>query len=160
MKKLSKLFAGFQTVENIKTLRLLLVALFMVSVVTVNANEKREAKKQKKAEKETKLVEQTNHLVEEQAWHFDATQMLPSKGHSRSIMNYSVVLKDGQLYSYLPYVGRAYSAGYNGTDSPLIFEAQIEDYSVSENKKGGYTIKIKTKNKGERIEYTFKVAST
>ena len=137
----------------------LLIALFMVSVISVHANEKKTARKEKKAEKEAKLVEQTNTLLEEQTWYFDATQMLPSRGQSRSIMNYSVVIKDGNIYSYLPYQGRAYSGGYGETDSPLHFEAPIEEYSVSEGKKGGYIIRIKAKNKQETIEYTFNVAS-
>jgi hypothetical protein len=137
----------------------LLIALFMVSVISVHANEKKTARKEKKAEKEALLVEQTKNMVEEQAWHFDATQMMPSGGQSRTLMDYSVVLKDGILYSYLPYMGRAYSGGYGGTDSPLIFEAPIEEYSVSEGKKGSYIIKIKTKNESETIDYTFNVSS-
>lgn len=136
----------------------LLIALFMVSVVSVNANEKKEARKEKKAEKEAKAVEQTRNLVEEQTWYFDATQMLPSRGQSRSIMEYSVIIKEGTLYSYLPYQGRAYSGGFGATDSPLIFEAPIEEYSVSEGKKGSYLIKIKVKNKNETVDYTFNVS--
>ena len=137
----------------------LLIALLMVSVISLNANEKKEARKQKKAEKEAKIVEQTKNLVEEQAWYFDATQMSPSRGQSRAIMNYSVIIKDGYLYSYLPYQRRAYSVGYGGSDSPLTFEEPIEEYSVSEGKKGGYIIKIKAKKKNETIEYTFNISS-
>ena len=87
----------------------ILIALLMVSVVTVNANEKKEARKQKKAEKEASLIEQTKNIIEAEAWSFNATQMMPSKGQSRSIMNYSVVIKDGNVDSYLPYLGRAFS---------------------------------------------------
>lgn len=137
----------------------LLVAILMVSVITVNGNEKKEARKQKKAEKEAELIEQTKHIVEEESWYFDATQMMPSMGQSRSIMDYSVVIKDGKLYSYLPYQGRAYSGAYGGTDSPLIFEAPVEEYTVSDDKKGGYIIKIKAKNKSETIDYIFHVSS-
>ena len=137
----------------------LIIALLMVSVVTVNANEKKEARKQKKAEKEAKIVEQTRNIVEEEAWYFNATQMSPSRGQSRSIMDYSVIIKEGTLYSYLPYQGRAYTGGYGGTDSPLIFEAPIEEYSVSEGKKGSYLIKIKVKNKNETVDYAINVSS-
>lgn len=137
----------------------LLIALLMVSVVTVNANEKKTERKKKKAENEAKAVEQTKNLVEEQTWYFDAIQMLPSRGQSRSIMEYGVTIKEGTLYSYLPYQGRAYSGAFGGTDSPLNFEAPIEKYSVSEGKKGSYVIKIKVKNKNETVDYTINVSS-
>lgn len=137
----------------------LLIALFMVSVISVNANEKKATRKQKKAEKAEKLVEQTMNIVEEEAWCFNATQMVPSRGHSKSITSYSVVIKDGNIYSYLPYMGRAHSGGYGETDSPLHFEAPIEEYSVSEGKKGGYVIKIRAKKKQETVDYTFNISS-
>ena len=41
----------------------------------------------------------------------------------------------------------------------MIFDAPIEDYSVSDAKKGGYTIKFRAKNKNDIIEYTFNVSS-
>lgn len=139
---------------------LILIAFLIFSVVAVNAEEKKKTRKEKKAEKEAKLAEQTKKLVEENTWQFEATQMLPAKGKSRSLTTpYSVVLKDDKVDSYLPYFGTAYSAGYGGTDSPMIFEAPIEDYSGSEAKKGGYIIKFKAKNKNDVVEYTFNVSS-
>lgn len=138
---------------------LVLITLLVFSVAMVNAQEKK-SRKEKKAEKEAKLVEQTKKLVDGKAWQFDANQMLPSKGKSRNLTSsYNVVLKDGNVDSYLPFFGRAYSASYGGTDSPMIFEAPIEGYTVADGKKGGYIVKFKTKNKNDNLEYTFTISS-
>ena len=80
----------------------ILIAFLMISVVAVNAEETKKTRKQKKAEKEAKLVEQTKKLVEAKGWQFDATQMLPSKGTSKSLTSsYDVVFKDGNVDSCL-----------------------------------------------------------
>ena len=137
-----------------------LIVILMFSVATINAQEEKKSRKEKKAEREAKLVEQTKKLVAAKAWQFDATQMLPTKGRSRSLTSsYSVVLKDDTVDSYLPYFGTAYSASYGGTDSPMIFEAPIEDYSVKDGKKGAVIIKFKAKNKNDLVEYTFNIST-
>lgn len=105
-------------------------------------------------------MEQTKQIIEQEEWYFDATQMLPSKGASRSIMNYSVIIRDGKVDSYLPYMGRAYSGDYGSTNSPLIFEAPVESYNVAETKKGGYKIDFTTKTDNEMIKYTLSISSS
>ncbi|MDX8337902.1 DUF4251 domain-containing protein [Draconibacterium sp. IB214405] len=139
---------------------LIVLALLMVSVITVNANEKRKVRQEKRAEKEANLIEQTKQIIEAEVWYFDATQMIPSKGQSRSITNYSISIKDGNLDSYLPYVGRAYSAGYgSASGSPLVFNSPIEDYKVKETKKGGYNISFRVRNQGDVVDYSINVSS-
>lgn len=139
---------------------IVLVAILMFSVVAINAQETKQTRKEKRAEKEAQLVEQTKKLIAAENWQFDATQMLPAKGRSRSLTtSYNVVVKDGNVKSYLPYFGTAYSAPYGSTESPMIFEAPIEDYNVSDGKKGAYIIKFKAKNKNDLVEFTFTVSS-
>ena len=139
---------------------LVLIAIFLFSVVATNAQEEKKSRKEKKAEREAKLIEQTKKLIEAKAWQFDASQMLPAKGQSRSLTSsYSVVLKNDTVDSYLPYFGTAYSAGYGGSDSPMIFEAPIEDYSVTDGKKGAVIVKFKAKNKNDLVEYSFNIST-
>jgi hypothetical protein len=139
---------------------LVLIAILMFSVVATNAQEEKKSRKERKAEREANLVEQTKKLVAAEAWQFDATNMLPSSGRSRSLTtSYNVVLKDSNVDSYLPFMGVAHSAPYGGSDSPMIFEAPVEDYSVKDGKKGGYIIKFTAKNKNDIINYTFNVSS-
>ncbi|MEN8115903.1 MAG: DUF4251 domain-containing protein [Bacteroidota bacterium] len=140
---------------------LLIITVLVFSVLTLNAQETKKTRKQKKAEKEAKLIEQTKKLIEANAWEFDATQMLPAQGRSKSLTtDYNVILKDNNVNSYLPYFGRAYSASYGSSESPMIFEAPIEDYSVKDGKKGSYIVKFSAMNKGDKVEFTFNVSVT
>ncbi len=133
----------------------------MISVLAATATEEKKSRKEIREERRATQVEQTKNLIESNAWHFEATQMLPTRGQSRSIMNYHVLIEDGKLNSYLPYFGRAYSAGYSaGGDSPLIFESTIEDYKVTETKNGAYRITFTSNNRGDRISYTLNVSSS
>lgn len=140
--------------------KILLLSFLMLLIVAVNAQEK-QTRKEKKAQWKSELTEQTKKLVEANAWQFDAIQMLPSSGKSRNLTSpYSVVLKDNEVDSYLPYFGRAYAAEYGSTKSPMTFKAAVEDLKVVHGKKGGYIIKFSTKNKNDRIDYTFNVSTT
>ncbi|WP_347841029.1 DUF4251 domain-containing protein [uncultured Draconibacterium sp.] len=137
------------------------IGFLIFSVIAVPAQDKKLSRKERKAEREAKLTEQTKKLIEDKAWQFNASQMLPSSGKSRSLTtSYNVVLKDNEVDSYLPYFGRAYSADYGSTESPMIFKAPIEDYSVEDGKKGGYVVKFSAKNKNDRVTYTFQIGST
>lgn len=138
--------------------KIVIIAIVMFSVVATNAQEEKKSRKERKAERETKLIEQTKKLVAAKAWQFDARTMLPSKGRSKNLTSsYSVVLKDSNVDSYLPFMGVAYSAPYGSSESPMIFEAPIEKYSVEDGKKGSYLIKFTAKNKNDIISYTFNV---
>ena len=141
--------------------RFMLLALLMVSVLAIDANEKKQSRKERKAEKKAQQAEQTKRIVEAETFYFDATTMNPTTGGSRSIMNYSIIIEDGNLNSYLPYMGRAYSGGYGGSeDNPLVFESPIENYTLEETKKGGYTIKFTARNGSDRVDYTLSISSS
>lgn len=143
-----------------KNLIVIFVLMFSVAAASAQDTGKKKTRKEKRAEREAKLVEQTKELIGANTWQFDATQVLPAKGRSQTLTTpYSVTVKDGKVDSYLPYFGRAYNASYGGTDSPMIFEAPIENYTVEDAKKGGYTIKFSARNKNDRIEFTFNVSS-
>uniref|UniRef100_UPI00321660AD DUF4251 domain-containing protein n=1 Tax=uncultured Draconibacterium sp. TaxID=1573823 RepID=UPI00321660AD len=139
---------------------IVLITLLMFSVVALSAQETKKSKKEKRAERETKLVEQTKNLIEAETWQFDATQMLPARGRSRTLTTpYNVVVKDEMVDSYLPYFGVAHTADYGSTNSPMIFKAPVESYTTKNGKKGSYIIKFKTQNKNDNLEYTFTISS-
>ncbi|WP_319502840.1 DUF4251 domain-containing protein [uncultured Draconibacterium sp.] len=141
--------------------RIILLSFLIFSIVAVNAQDKKLTKKERKAQQKAMLTEQTKELIEANAWQFNATQMLPSSGRTRTLTTpYNVVLKDGEVDSYLPFFGRAYSVDYGSTDSPMIFKAPVSDYSVEDAKKGGYTVKFSAKNKNDNVEFTFSVGAT
>ncbi|MDX8339679.1 DUF4251 domain-containing protein [Draconibacterium sp. IB214405] len=141
--------------------KILLLSFLIISIVAVQAQDQRLSKKEKKAQRKAMLTEQTKEIIEANTWQFDAIRMLPTTGKARNLTtNYSVVLKDNEVDSYLPYFGRAYSADYGSSDSPMTFKSKIEDLSVEDGKKGGYIIKFTAKNKNDRVDFTFSVGST
>lgn len=143
-----------------KNLAFILILVFAVGIASAQETKKK-TRKQKRAEREAKMVEQTKKLVGSDTWEFDADRMLPAKGRSRTLTtDYNVVLKDNKVSSYLPYFGRAYSTDYASTDSPMTFEAPIEDYSVEDGKKGGYIVKFSAKNKSDKVDFTFHISAT
>jgi len=139
---------------------LIIICALVFSVMAAGAQEPKKTRKEKRAEREAMLVEQTKKLVEANEWQFDANQMLPSRGKSRTLTTpYNVVLKNKEVDSYLPYFGVAYSADYGSSESPMIFKAPIEEYSVEKGKKDGYIIKFQAKNKNDLVQYTFTISS-
>lgn len=139
---------------------LIVIAIFLFSVVAVNAQEKKQTKKEKRAEREAQLIQQTSELLSGQMWQFDANQMIPAKGKSKSLTtSYNVVVKKGNVKSYLPYFGRAYSVPYGGTDSPMVFDSAIEKYNVTDGKKGNKIVKFSAKNKNDNVEFTFTIST-
>ncbi len=139
---------------------ILIICALIFAVMATSAQEEKKTRKEKRAEREAMLVEQTKKLVEANEWQFNATQMLPSKGRSRTLTtSYNVVLKNEEVDSYLPYFGVAYSANYGSSESPLIFKAPIDEYSIEDGKKGGYIIKFQAKNKNDLVQYSFTISS-
>jgi len=98
-------------------------------------------------------------LVEGRQFIFHAQTALPSTGSSRQLTSeYDLkVLKDS-LISYLPYFGRAYSAGYGATDGGLNFTSTKFDYKASRRKKGGWDISIKPSDVRDFREYSLSVS--
>ena len=140
---------------------LLLLSLFLFSSVLMQAQDTKMSKKERKAAQKAEQIKKTKALVEAEAWQFEADQMLPMKGRSRSLTtNYSVTFQDNTVDSYLPYFGEAYRADYGSTESPMTFKSDISEYSIKDWKKGGWIIKFRAKNKNDIIDFTFTISET
>jgi hypothetical protein len=140
--------------------QIVLASILILSVLTLSAQEKM-SRKEKKAARKAEQLAQTKVLIESNNWQFDASQMLPSQGKSRNLTtSYRVVVKNDQVDSYLPYMGRAYRAEYGSTDSPMTFKAEIKDFTVEDWKKGGWIIKFSAKNKADNLDFTFTISDT
>ena len=141
--------------------KLSIILLMLVSVSMLYAQETRMTRKEAKAARKAQLVEKTQALVKSGTWQFDATQMLPTSGRSRTLTSsYRVIVKESEIDSYLPYFGRAYRAEYGSTDSPLSFKAEMSDLRMEDWKEGGWVISFKTENKNDILEYTFHIGKT
>lgn len=139
--------------------KLVILSIILVTATVVFAQEP--GRKEKKAAQKAEQIEKTKELVKSDSWQFDAHQMLPTSGKSRILTtSYNIVIKEGQLDSYLPYFGRAYRADYGSTESPLIFENEISDYMTKPGKKNGWTITFTATNKGDVLNYTLYVSES
>jgi hypothetical protein len=138
---------------------LIMMALLATCAVFVNAQEtEKKSKKELKAEKEAKQIEETKALVESKTFVFDARNVNPMGGRSRSLTTqYDVKVTSDSIYSYLPYFGVAYSASYGGTDSPMIFEEPFETCEMEKTKKG-YLVKVSVKNGNDRLDFSFHIS--
>lgn len=141
--------------------KIIVLVLLTLSMLAAHSQEKKLSRKEKKAQQIEQQIQQTLQLVTTRNWQFNASQMLPSAGINRVLTSpYHVIVENELLKSYLPFYGRAYTAEYGTTGSPMTFEANMEDYTMEQNKKGGYTIKFSAKNKNDYLKFTFKISAT
>lgn len=77
---------------------------------------------------------------------FKAQTVMPMTGSARTLTSdYEVKLSGDSLTCYLPYFGRAYSAGY-GEGGPINFTSTKFEYKARQRKKGGWDITIAPKD--------------
>lgn len=73
---------------------------------------------------------------------FRAETVLPMSGSSRQLTSeYEVKFLGDSVVAYLPYFGRAYSAGY-GEGGGIDFTSTKFDYKSAQRKKGGWYITV------------------
>ena len=134
-----------------------LLLIVLLSATTINAQEQqKKSRKEIRAEKKAALIEQTKKLVESKNFEFVAQRAMPTGGKTISITSFGAQLKGDTIDSYLPYYGRAYTADYGSSTSPLNFTSPIENYSETKNKKG-YQIEFKARRGTDNITYHFQI---
>ena len=89
---------------------------------------------------------QVKSFVDSKEFTFKARTVIPMTGGSRQLTSdYDVKFLGDSIVSYLPYFGRAYSAGY-GEGGGIEFTSTKFDYKAKARKKGGWDIIIKPKD--------------
>jgi hypothetical protein len=138
---------------------LLIISIFIFSVLSINAQEKK-SRKELKAEKKAQQAEEIKTIVESKTFVFEANIANPMKGRTVNLTSdYDVKITNDSIFSYLPYFGVAYSASYGSTDSPMIFNEPFEGCDF-ETTKNGYLVKVSVKNNNDRLEYSFHISDT
>jgi len=118
--------------------------LLTLAVVTSTGLYAQETKAQKKADK----IAQIKSLMDAQNYVFVAQNAFPMGGRMRSITpDYNLTVSKDSIVSYLPFFGRAYTADYGASKSPLDFKTLSFDYSAQPGKKDGWSVIIKPKDK-------------
>jgi len=87
------------------------------------------------------------NLVDSKKFLFEVQSTMPQSGPSKQ-ESYGFFLKvsGDTLICYLPYYGRATMPTMNPGERPLDFTSTDFEYSVKENKKGGWEISISPKD--------------
>ena len=104
-------------------------------------------------EREAQMVRQG---VETGNFKVNIDRMIPLRGGSRHVDNYSVKVKDGHITSHLPYFGRAWDLPYGGGHG-LTFDADIQESDVFHESDGTYTVRLLVKTDEDTHVYTFQV---
>ena len=130
----------------------LLAVLLTVSGCGILSSETREERVAREA-KEARMVRQG---VETGNFTINIDRMYPLRGTSKTVTNYSVKVKDGVLYSHLPFIGQAWRVPYGGGHA-LNFDAPIVNYTVTPPRADGYEIRIYVKTDEDEHLYRLTV---
>lgn len=86
------------------------------------------------------------------AWPLQGTVVQLTAGYDMKVLQDSI-------NAYLPYFGRAFSAGYGGSDGGINFTSKKFDYKVREKQKGGWEITIKPSDARDVVEMNYSVST-
>ena len=153
---------AFKTIKkNYIMKNILIIGIMVLAFATANAQEtKKQTRKEKKAAREAMLIEQTKTVLENKVYVFSATQVIPTSMKSRTLTtSYDVKIENDTVTCYLPYFGKAHTAAYGSSQSPMDFTQPIENYKFEKTKKG-YEIKFEASNKNDRLNFFFQIAET
>ena len=112
--------------------------------------EERAARAAEQAAKVRNALTERNYII-------GIEHMYPMKGGAKSVSaGYTVEVRNDSLFSYLPYIGRAYQIPYGGGKG-LNFSERIGSYQESQKKNGQRHIEISVKNDEDTYLYTIDV---
>lgn len=83
------------------------------------------------------------NIIQTKEFVFKAQSVTPMSGMTRQLTTgYDVRFLGDSIVAYLPYFGRAYSAGY-GEGGGIDFTSTKFEYKLNERRKGGWDVSIK-----------------
>jgi len=126
-----------------KLVKLMAVSILILSCwQTAIAQDSKEDKKAAKAAKVKGMVDSVHYV-------FKATNARPQRGGSKQLTSdYDVRVVKDTVKTFLPYFGRSFVAPAPGsTEGGIKFTTTNFSYTSTQNKKGGWDIVIKPKDK-------------
>lgn len=103
----------------------------------------------------------TKNLVQSGDYTFVARQALPMRGQTRSLTSeYDLHVSADTIEAYLPYFGRAYSAPVDPSKGGIQFTSTRFKSTVTEGKKGGWTVSIVPDDARDVRQLTLTISST
>lgn len=80
-------------------------------------------------------------------------RIIPNKVRSVSFTHpYELRIKGDSVFSYLPYIGEAYTPIF-GRTAGLVFDAPVTDFKVAEGRRGSTEITFSARTSEDRFEY-------
>jgi hypothetical protein len=122
--------------KNIMKLHSAVLLLLTLSVIAVHCKPVQTAGEQ--ASREIAV----RKLLESRNYQFIPRSVQTQRGRSMPVSNYSLIIRQDTLISYLPYYGVAYTAQIGKSQGPLDFTATNIKYSSKTAKKGNTLITI------------------
>ena len=114
-----------------------------------------QSKKEKKASEEKEI----GTSIKAQNYVFKAQTLLPMRGPTRHLNgDYDLSVSENKIVSFLPYMGRIYTAPIDPANGPLRFTSTDFAYAVQTKKKGGWDISIKPKDVRSVREFNLHVS--
>jgi hypothetical protein len=129
----------------------LLIALAIVTALVCGCASLRMTPEEK-AEQEAKIQED----LDNRTFLIDVNQMIPRRGGSRHVTNYSLEVDGDRLISRLPYFGQAWNIPYGGGKG-MNFESKISDYIESFPKPDRRQITLATNNGEDTYVFVIQV---
>lgn len=129
----------------------LLIALAIVTSLVCGCASLRMTPEEK-AEQEAKIQED----LDNRSFLIDVNQMIPRRGGSRHVTNYSLEVDGDRLISRLPYFGQAWNIPYGGGKG-MNFESKISDYIESFPKPDRRQITLATNNGEDTYVFVIQV---
>jgi hypothetical protein len=119
-------------------IRILVLSTFLVPVIAVAQN------------KDSMQAVDIKNMVASQHYTFKAQTASPLSGRLRQLTSdYDLQVSKEKIVAYLPYFGRSYSAPIDPSKGGIQFTSKDFDYRLTERKKGGWNVSIKTKDISE-----------
>jgi hypothetical protein len=119
-------------------IRILVLSILLVPVIAVAQN------------KDSMQAVDIKNMVASQHYTFKAQTASPLSGRLRQLTSdYDLQVSKEKIVAYLPYFGRSYSAPIDPSKGGIQFTSKDFDYRLTERKKGGWNVSIKTKDISE-----------
>lgn len=132
-------------IKKVVSLVLVLVVVMLASCGTSSGLSK--------AEQQAQLTQQVVAAVESRQFKIAVEWMKPLGWQPQYVTsNYELKIDGDEVDSYLPYVGEAYSLPYGGGKG-LIFEGQMEHYSMTKTAADRMVIEFDVRNEEDSYHY-------
>ena len=128
-----------------------IVLFFSILLVTAPGVSQLNAQETNSATLKTLLHNKTFTFRAQSAWPLQGTVIQLNSGYDMRMMQDSI-------NTFLPYFGRAYSAGY-GTENGIKFVSKKFDYKMKEKQKGGWEVTIRPADANDITELTYSISA-